>query len=191
LFRKISNSTPKMHYRLFSFLAVALLAASLALPAASADDDLAKTTLTKVGDLAPAFAGTAITGESLALNQLKGKVVVLSLFATWCGPCNTELPQVEKELWQAFRGRGLVVLAIAREEGADKLRPFAAKLGLTFPLLPDQGRKIFNLFATNYIPRLYVIGTDGRIKFQSVGFDEGEFRTAVAAVERELTASGH
>jgi hypothetical protein len=47
-------------------------------------------------------------------------------------------------------------------------------------LLPDQERKIFRLFATNYIPRLYVIGADGRIKFQSVGFDEGEFRTAVA-----------
>jgi peroxiredoxin len=165
--------------RLF-FLGVALLAASLALPAATTDDDLAKTTLTKAGNLAPPFAGTAITGESLVLDQLTGKVVVLSLFATWCGPCNAELPHVEKELWQAFRGRGLVVLAIAREEGPDKLRPFAAKLGLTFPLLPDQERKIFRLFATNYIPRLYVIGADGRIKFQSVGFDEDEFRTAVA-----------
>jgi peroxiredoxin len=175
--------------RLF-FLGVAFLAASLALPAATTDDDLAKTTLTKAGNLAPAFAGTAITGESFALDQLKGKVVVLSLFATWCGPCNAELPHVEKELWQAFRGRGLVVLAIAREEGPDKLRPFAAKLGLTFPLLPDQERKIFNLFATNYIPRLYIIGADGRIKFQSVGFDEGEFRTAVATADRELAALG-
>ena len=179
-----------MHYRRLSLLGVALLAASLARPAASADDEVAKTTLTKVGDLAPAFAGTAITGESLALDQLKGKVVVLSLFATWCGPCNAELPHVEKELWQTFRGRGLVVLAIAREEGADKLRPFASKLGLTFPLLPDQDRKIFNLFATSYIPRLYVIGADGRIKFQSVGFDEGEFRTAVATADRELAAIG-
>ena len=167
-------------------LTAALLAAALALPAARADDDLAKTTLTKVGELAPAFAGTAITGESFALDQLKGKVVVLSLFATWCGPCNAELPRVEKELWQAYRGRGLVVLAFAREEGADKLRPFAAKLGLTFPLLPDEERRNFKLFATNYIPRLYVIGADGRIKFQSVGFDEGEFPAAVAAVRHEL-----
>jgi peroxiredoxin len=171
--------------RLLLFAAVSLIA-SLAFPAATTDDDLAKTTLTKVGNLAPAFVGTAITGESFALEQLKGKVVVLSLFATWCGPCNAELPHVEKELWQAFRGRGLVVLAVAREEGPDKLRPFAAKLGLTFPLLPDPERKIFNLFATNYIPRLYVIGADGRIKFQSVGFDEVEFRTAVAVVRQEL-----
>jgi peroxiredoxin len=178
-----------MHHCRLSLLGAALLAASLALPAATANADLAKATLTKVGDLAPAFAGTAITGESFAFDQLKGKVVVLSLFATWCGPCNAELPHVEKELWQALRGRGLVVLAVAREEGADKLRPFAAKLGLTFPLLPDQERKIFRLFATNYIPRLYVIGADGRIKFQSVGFDENEFATAVATVRQELDKS--
>jgi peroxiredoxin len=179
-----------MNLQRLSFLGGALLAASLTLPAVTAEDDLAKTTLTKVGDLAPAFAGSAITGESFALDRLRGKVVVLSLFATWCGPCNAELPHVEKELWQAFHGRGLVVLAIAREEGADKLRPFAAKLGLTFPLLPDQERKIFNLFATSYIPRLYVIGADGRVKFQSVGFDESEFRTAVATADRELAAIG-
>ena len=175
-----------MNFQRLLLLAVAFLAASLASPASSEEEEVAKTTLTKAGNLAPAFTGTAITGESFALDQLKGKVVVLSLFATWCGPCNAELPHVEKELWQAFRGRGLVVLAIGREEGADKLRPFAAKLGLTFPLLPDQERKIFRLFATNYIPRLYVIGADGRIKFQSVGFDEGEFRTAVATVRQEL-----
>ena len=170
-------------------LGVAFLAASLALPAASSDDDVAKATLTKVGDPAPSFAGTTLGEEAISAAQLKGKVVVLSLFATWCGPCNAELPHVEKELWQAFRGRGLVVLAAGREEGPDKLRPFAAKLGLTFPLVPDTDRKIFQLFATAYIPRLYVIGADGRIKFQSVGFDETEFKAAIAAVDQELGKS--
>ncbi len=167
-------------------LAVLLLAVA---PLRAADDEVAAATRTRVGDPAPAFSGTAVTGESYTLASLQGKVVVLSLFATWCGPCNTELPRVEQELWQAFRTRGLVVLAAGREEGADKLKPFAAKLGLTFPLLPDPDRRIFNQFATAYIPRLYVIGADGRIKFQSVGFDEDEFHRAVAAVERELAGA--
>jgi peroxiredoxin len=166
------------------------LAAALALRAGTDDAEIAKTTLTKVGDRAPVFTATAITGETWGGEQLQGRIVVLSLFATWCPPCNAELPHVEKELWQAFRARGLVVLALAREEGADKLRPFAAKLGLTFPLLPDPDRKIFRQFATNYIPRMYVIGADGRIRFQSVGFEEDEFKSAVAAVERELAAAG-
>jgi peroxiredoxin len=171
-------------------LGAGCLAAVLPLRAGTDDADIAKTTLTHLGDPAPAFTAAAITGETWGAGQLQGKVVVLSLFATWCPPCNAELPRVEKELWQAFRARGLVVLALAREEDADKLRPFAAKLGLTFPLLPDPDRKIFRQFATNYIPRMYVIGADGRIKFQSVGFEEAEFKTAVAAVERELAAAG-
>ena len=170
-------------------LVVLLLAGLAAAVLSAADDEITASTKTRIGDPAPLFSGTAVTGETYSLAHLKGKVVVLSLFATWCGPCNTELPHVEKELWQAFRARGLVVLAAAREEGPDKLKPFAAKLGLTFPLLSDPGRGIFSQFATAYIPRLYVIGADGRIKFQSVGFDEAEFRRAVAAVERELAGA--
>ncbi len=180
-----------MNTKRLLFLYATLLAATLALPAAGTDEDLAKATLTKVGEPAPAFAATAVSGESFSLDQLKGRVVVLSLFATWCRPCNEELPHVEKELWQALKDRGLVVLAAGREEGADKLRPFAAKLGLTFPLLPDPERKIFSRFAANYIPRLYVIGADGRIKFQSVGFDAEEFKAAVAAARQELAAAGN
>ena len=152
----------------------------------AADDDVAAATRTRVGDPAPAVSGTAVTGETYTLAALHGKVVVLSLFATWCGPCNEEMPRMEKELWLPYRARGLVVLAAAREEGADKLRPFAAKLGLTFPLLPDPDRAIFSRFATAYIPRLYVIGADGRIKYQSMGYVPEEFQRAVAAVEQEL-----
>lgn len=170
-----------------------LLPLTLVLPTVAllraADGDVAATTRTRVGEPAPAFIGTAVTGESFDLASLKGRVVVLSLFATWCGPCNEELPRVERELWQAFRPRGLIVLAAAREEGADKLKPFAAKLGLTFPLLPDPDRRIFNQFATAYIPRLYVIGADGRIKYQGVGFDGDEFRRVVAAVQQELAGT--
>ena len=172
---------PLLLLALFGLTAVMLHAAA---------DEVAAATRTKVGDLAPEFAGLATTGESCSLAAWHGRVVVLSLFATWCGPCQAELPRVEKELWQAFRARGLVVVAAGREESLDKLKPFAAKGGLTFPLLADPDRRIFARFATAYIPRLYVIGADGRIKFQSVGFDADEFRRAVAAVERELAAAG-
>jgi peroxiredoxin len=170
--------------------ALALLLAVLAavLPVTRADEaaDVAATTLTKVGDPLPEFIAFALDGSAWSSAQLRGKVAVISLFATWCPPCNAELPHVEKELWQTLRNRGLVVVAIAREEGADKLKPFAAKLGLTFPLLSDPDRKAFSKFATNYIPRLYVVGADGRIKFQTVGFEETDFPAVVAAVNHEL-----
>jgi len=170
-------------------LALLLALAAARLAAADADDAaVAATTRTRVGDPVPAFSVTAADGTVWSTDRLRGKVVVLSLFATWCPPCNQELPHVERELWQAHRARGLVVLALAREEGPEKLGPFARKLGLTFPLVSDPHREVFGKFATNYIPRLYVIGADGRIKFQSVGFEEAEFPAAVAAVARELAA---
>jgi peroxiredoxin len=178
-----------MHLRHLLSIGAALVGASLTLRADVTDEELAKSTLTKVGDPVPAFSGTTIGGESISAGQLKGKVVVLSLFATWCPGCIAELPHVEKELWQAFRARGLVVLAAARGEDADKLRPFAAKLGLTFQLVPDTDKKIFSQFATIAIPRLYVIGADGRIKFQGLDYKEDEFKVAIAIVDRELTAA--
>jgi len=167
--------------------AASLLLAAITARAAT-DEDVAAATLTRVGDPAPTFAAQSITGETWDSAKLGGKVVVLSLFATWCPPCNAELPHIEKELWQAYRNRGLIVLAAAREEGFDKLQPFAKKLGLTFPLLTDPKREVFNKFARNFIPRLYVIGADGRIMFQTVGFRKDEFKSVVAAVERELAA---
>lgn len=79
-------------------------------------------------------------------------MVVLSFFATWCGPCKAELPHVEKELWQEFRARGITVIAVDREEPAQVIAPFVKQLGLTFPIVTDLDRKIYSRYATAYIP---------------------------------------
>jgi peroxiredoxin len=159
-----------------SFIA-GLLAVATSLRAA---DDVAASTLTRIGQTAPDFTATSLAGESFSLSKLRGRVVVLSLFATWCPPCKQELPRVEKELWQALRGRGLVVLALAREENAAVVAPFAKKMGLTFPLLPDPDRSIYARYASGYIPRTYLIAPDGTIAFQAVGYTPQEFDQLVA-----------
>lgn len=156
-------------------------------PALRAADEVAAATLTKVGQIAPDFSGTSLTGEPIKLSALRGRVVVLSFFATWCGPCKEELPHVEKTLWQSLREKGLVVLGVDREETEKLVAPFVKKLGLTFPVLADADRSIYARYATAYIPRTYLIGRDGKIVYQSVGNTQKEFDQLVA-LTKELLA---
>ncbi|OIR01516.1 thiol-disulfide oxidoreductase ResA [mine drainage metagenome] len=161
--------------------AVILLAAMFAtLPTAlRAQDNLAATTLTKVGDVAPGFTTKSIDGREVSLASFRGKVVILSFFATWCPPCREELPRVQRELWQAMKGQGLVVLAVDRQESATKVASFVKAKGFTFPVMLDTDRKIFARYATDYIPRAYLIGPDGRIVYQTIGYDPADFDTLV------------
>jgi peroxiredoxin len=138
-----------------------------------------------VGQKAPAFAGTVTDGTSLSLESLAGKVVLVDFFATWCGPCMEEMPLIEKEIWQT-RPNGLVVVGIGREHSVEELAKFKAAKQFTFPLVADPGRGIYGKYATQYIPRCYVVGKDGIIKYASMGYDPAEFARMKAVIAAEL-----
>jgi peroxiredoxin len=146
----------------------------------------AESTLTKVGQEAPAFSVTTLDGKTLDSKDLKGKVVLLNFFATWCGPCMMEMPHLEKEVWQKFKDKGLVVIAIGREHQNQGLVKFQKEKGFTFPMAGDPKREDYSKYASAYIPRNVLIGNDGRILFQSVGFETGEFDKMVQAIEKAL-----
>lgn len=143
-------------------------------------------TLTKVGQTAPGFRVKTPDGKEFSLEAKKGRVVLLNFFATWCGPCMEEMPHVEKEVWRVFKDKGLEVIAIGREHSDAEVAAFQKKSGHTFAMAADPKREIYAKFATQYIPRTYLIGKDGKIVFQHTGFDSGALKELVAAIEKEL-----
>ena len=144
------------------------------------------TTLTKVGQAVPNFTVTTLDGKVVKIAELKGKVVLINFFATWCGPCMGEMPHVEKEIWQQLKSEKLVVLAIGREHSKDELIKFNKEKGFTFLIAPDPKRDVYSLFAKQFIPRNYVIGTDGKILFQSMGYSPEEFNKMVELIKTQL-----
>jgi peroxiredoxin len=143
-------------------------------------------TYTKVGGPVPQFKVVTIDGKTFDMAAMKGKVVVLNLWATWCGPCKQEMPRLESEVWKNSNPANFAMVAIAREETNDKIAPFRKSNNLTFPMAADPDRSIYKRFASAGIPRTYVIGRDGVIKFQSLGYVQEEFSKFKAVLKAEL-----
>ncbi len=134
------------------------------------------TTLVKKGDPAPLFKCRTIDGKSIDISKLKGKLIMVNFFATWCPPCNLELPVLQKKIWEKFRDNpGFVLIILGREHTDTEVRAFVEKKNFTMPFAADPKREIFSMYATQNIPRNVIIGKDGNILFQGTGFSEEEF----------------
>jgi peroxiredoxin len=127
---------------------------------------------THVGDAAPDIAVVMLDGSEKRLSDFRGKFVVLNFFATWCGPCNYELPHLQ-ELWNELQANDrTTMLVVSREESEETVAAFVSEHGFTFPVALDPNRAAFSQFADNSIPRTYLIGPDGTILFQTLGFSD-------------------
>ena len=130
----------------------------------------------KVGDQMPAFTIVSDDGKQISSASLKGKVVLINFFATWCPPCQKELAEVQQKLWPKFKdNKNFQMLVIGREHTDAELAKYNEKKGFTFPLYPDKNRAIFGAFAKNLTPRTYLIGKDGKVMYAGKGYTEEEF----------------
>ncbi|MCU0456394.1 MAG: TlpA family protein disulfide reductase [Bacteroidales bacterium] len=154
---------------------------------ATASPQTDTTTLTKVGDKAPAFSCKTTDGKSFDLAKQKGKIVLINFFATWCGPCNSELPVLQKNIWEKYRNnKSFSLIILGREHTAEEVSAFVKTKGFTMPFAPDPGREIFKLYATQSIPRNVIVGKDGKIIFQSIGYSPEEFKKVEEVLAREI-----
>ena len=112
------------------------------------------------------FTLTDLHGKNWTLSQLRGKVVLVNFWATWCPPCRKEMPDLEA-LYNRFKGRGLVILAIS-DEDLDKVQPFIAERKITYPVMLDPGRKVNELFQVEGIPKSFIYNREGKLVAQSI-----------------------
>ena len=131
----------------------------------------------KMGDAMPKFELNSTVYGDVKPADLKGKVVLVSLFATWCGPCQKELAEVQSTLWPKYKdNKDFVMLVIGREHTDAELQKYNERKKFTFPLYPDPKREVFSLFAEQSIPRVYLFGKDGKLIHSSIGYTEEEFQ---------------
>jgi thiol-disulfide isomerase/thioredoxin len=163
------NTGIKMKKILLSISALMIIMAGI-----NAQD--AESTLTRLGQEAPAFKCTTVDGTVIDTEALKGKVVWINFFATWCPPCKKELPVLEKNVMEKYSNNpDFVLVVLGREHTMDEMKEFAGSTGLKLPFAPDEGRKVFSLYAAQSIPRNVIIGRDGKIAIQTIGYTESEF----------------
>ena len=103
-----------------------------------------------------------MSGRPISLEGLRGKVVFLNFWATWCLPCQWEMPEMEK-LYQAYREKGLVVLAVSLDHGPRAPREFIRQKGLSYPAILDEGFKVAQSYGVRGLPTSIFIDRKGRI----------------------------
>lgn len=121
------------------------------------------------GAPAPDFALFDLQGNEVRLSDLRGQVVLVNFWATWCGPCRLEMPAIEAE-YQARKGQGLTVLAVDLDEPADDVAAFVEELGLSFTTLLDPGGRVFDLYRVRGYPTSFFVNRDGMVDRQHVGY---------------------
>lgn len=142
----------------------------------------------QVNKPAPEFELKTLDGKSAKLSDQKGKVVLLTWFASWCGPCHAEAPQMEKEIWQKYRERGLVVYGVNAGERMtphEMARGFVQQHSLTYPVLMDVDSEASELFAIRAFPTLAVIDRKGVLRYLQAGFNKAAVLQQVEALLAE------
>ena len=176
----------KSNASLWIMLAAIVAIAVLIFLLPSCGDGMERTTRVAVGQQAPDFTVEMTDSTHVTLSGLRGRVVLLNFWAPWCPPCRSELQRVQSGIVDRFAGRPFVFLPVSREEERGTVEEFLRRNGHAFPSGLDPERTVYALYATNYIPRNFLIDREGRIAGSYIGYTPEEFGELVRAIENEL-----
>ena len=144
--------------------------------------------LVKIGDPSPDITLDLVSGGQIQLNKLRGKVVILQFTASWCSVCRIEMPHLEKDVWQRFKNKDLMLIGIDRDEPIEVVKKFKKEMKVTYPIALDPGAEHFSKFAPKEagVTRNVVIDKNGKIVFLTRLFDEQEHRQMISVIEKLL-----
>ena len=135
---------------------------------------------------APDFQLNDLNGKSIGISALRGKVVLLDFWATWCPPCKAEIPHF-KELYTAYQGKGLEVVGISLDQGGPEVvRPFLQGNGVSYPVAMGTDQVVRAYGGIRGIPTTFLIDKKGRIAQKYVGYqDKKVFETEIQSLLAE------
>jgi cytochrome c biogenesis protein CcmG/thiol:disulfide interchange protein DsbE len=122
----------------------------------------------QVGFAAPDFTLETQDGGTISLADLRGQVVLINFWATWCPPCRAEMPAIQ-QVYDQYRERGFTVLAVNQQEGATQVGPFADQMGLTFPILMDRDGSVSARYQVNGLPSTFFVDRAGVVQNVTLG----------------------
>jgi peroxiredoxin len=121
---------------------------------------------------APDFTLPSSAGTNLRLREQRGQVVMLNFWATWCGPCRREMPQLNR-LYGKYKPAGFLLLGVNVDEDPANARGLATKLGVQFPVLFDAKQSVSRLYDLSTMPSTVIIDRDGRVRYVHLGYKDG------------------
>ena len=140
------------------------------------------------GSPAPGFTLERLAdGAPVSLSDLRGQVVLVNFWATWCKPCEDEMPAMER-LYRMLRAEGFELLAISVDHDPDEVRRFRERLGLSFPILLDPGQQVARAYLTFRFPESLLIDPDGVVLERYIGAKEWDAEAYVERIRRLLRA---
>jgi peroxiredoxin len=139
--------------------------------------------IVKLGEPAPNFQLRDLNGHLVTLSDLRGKVVLLNFWATWCGPCRVEMPAME-QLYRMFQRKDFEILAVSTDaQGVAITRPFQQENRLTFPILHDPDYRVGLTYGARSLPMTFLIDRLGIIRHQIFGARDWEAPEAQQLVQ--------
>ncbi|MEJ5241542.1 MAG: TlpA disulfide reductase family protein [Anaerolineales bacterium] len=122
------------------------------------------------GFLAPDFSLETTDGKIIRLSELRGQVVVLNFWTTWCPPCRAEMPTLER-IAQEYASQGVIILGVNStiQDNVADIPDFLAEYSITFPILLDRQGQVTRLYEIRALPTTFFIGPDGVIRYVVVG----------------------
>lgn len=142
------------------------------------------------GQKAPRFDLPLLDGSgNVSLDGLRGRVVLLNFWATWCAPCEAEMPAMQR-LHEALANTEFTLVAVSVDAGRAEVEAFQKRLGLGFPIALDPDKRVANAYQSHRFPESYLIDRDGRILSRYIGPRDWDAPVYVERIRRVVAGGG-